>query len=57
MLASLILSNASTAGIMSAGAVQSLGVGRKLDLDKLIKGSIFGGALVLKGLNKVVGKG
>ena len=53
MIASLILSNASTAGIMSAGAVQSLGVERKLNLDKMVKGSIFGGKLVLKGLNKL----
>ena len=57
MIASLILSNASTAGIMSAGAVQSLGVERKLNLDKMVKGSIFGGKLVLKGLNKLFGKG
>ena len=57
MIASLILSNMSTAGIMSAGAVQSLGVERKLNLDKMVKGSIFGGKLVLKGLNKLIGKG
>jgi len=57
MIASLILSNASTAGIMSEGAVQSLGVKRKLDLDKIIKASIFGPTLVVKLLNKLVGKG
>tara|TARA_R110002020_G_scaffold474949_1_gene708071 strand:+ start:2868 stop:4058 length:1191 start_codon:yes stop_codon:yes gene_type:complete len=57
MIASLILSNASTAGIMSEGAVQSLGVKRKLDLDKIIKASIFGPTLVVKLLNTLVGKG